>query len=47
MFQSVLQSDPTGRQSGTASGDGIEGYQLTGKTGTAQKVDPDTGRYSN
>ena len=47
MFQSVLQSDPTGRQSGTAAGDGIEGYQLTGKTGTAQKVDPDTGRYSN
>ncbi|MBP2332244.1 MULTISPECIES: penicillin-binding protein 2 [Corynebacterium] len=47
MFQSVLQSDPTGLQSGTAAGDGIEGYQLTGKTGTAQKVDPDTGRYSN
>lgn len=47
MFQSVLQSDPSGRQSGTAAGDGIEGYQLTGKTGTAQKVDEDTGRYSN
>nr|WP_290293433.1 penicillin-binding protein 2 [Corynebacterium hansenii] len=47
MFQSVLQSDPTGRQSGTAAGEGIEGYQLTGKTGTAQKVDPATGRYSN
>lgn len=47
MFEGVLQSDPTGNQSGTASGSGIEGYRLTGKTGTAQKVDPDTGAYSN
>ncbi|WP_295625722.1 penicillin-binding protein 2 [uncultured Corynebacterium sp.] len=47
MFQATLQSDPTGRQSGTAAGEGIEGYELSGKTGTAQKVDPDTGAYSN
>lgn len=47
MFEGVLQSDPVGRQSGTASGSGIEGYRLSGKTGTAQKVDPDTGAYSN
>ncbi len=47
MFQSVFQSDPTGNQSGTASGSGIEGYQLSGKTGTAQKVDENTGAYSN
>lgn len=46
MFQSVFQEDPTGLNSGTAQGQGIEGYQLSGKTGTAQKVDPDTGAYS-
>ncbi|SER37831.1 peptidoglycan D,D-transpeptidase FtsI family protein [Corynebacterium cystitidis] len=46
MFQSVFQEDPTGLNSGTAQGQGIEGYQLAGKTGTAQKVDPDTGAYS-
>lgn len=47
MFEGVLQSDPTGQQSGTAAGSDIEGYRLTGKTGTAQKVDRDTGAYSN
>lgn len=48
MFEGVLQKDPNGgNQSGTAAGSGIEGYRLTGKTGTAQKVDPDTGAYSN
>lgn len=47
MFESVLQSDDTGLQSGTAAGNGLEGYRLTGKTGTAQKVDPETGAYSN
>ncbi|WP_448852372.1 penicillin-binding transpeptidase domain-containing protein [Corynebacterium sp. 335C] len=47
MFRGVLQSDPSGMNSGTASGSGLEGYQLSGKTGTAQKVDPATGAYSN
>ncbi|AWB81566.1 cell division protein FtsI [Corynebacterium yudongzhengii] len=47
MFRATLQSDPAGIQSGTAAASGIEGYQLSGKTGTAQKVDPDTGAYSN
>ena len=47
MFEGVMQSDPTGQQSGTAAGNSIEGYSLTGKTGTAQKFDPDTGAYSN
>ena len=46
MFRSVFQSDPSGLQSGTAQGSGLEGYQLAGKTGTAQKVNPDTGAYS-
>ena len=31
---------------GTASGAGIEGYVLAGKTGTAEKPDPITGGYS-
>ncbi|WP_290198360.1 peptidoglycan D,D-transpeptidase FtsI family protein [Corynebacterium guangdongense] len=48
MFRSTMQSDPQGgNQSGTAGAFGIEGYQLAGKTGTAQQVDPDTGAYSN
>ena len=31
---------------GTASEVSIPGYQLAGKTGTASKVDPETGEYS-
>jgi len=47
MFRSVTQVDPTGVQQGTAPDASIEGYQISGKTGTAQKVDPNTGAYSN
>ncbi|AIU33059.1 MULTISPECIES: peptidoglycan D,D-transpeptidase FtsI family protein [Corynebacterium] len=47
MFRSVIQKDPTGVQSGTGVGAGVEGYQISGKTGTAQQVDPNTGAYSN
>lgn len=47
MFRAVVQSDPTGVQSGTGSDAAVEGYQISGKTGTAQQVDPDTGAYSN
>lgn len=46
MFRSTFQTDPAGVQSGTAQGNELEGYQLSGKTGTAQKVNPDTGAYS-
>ena len=47
MFRSVFQSDPQGVQNGTAGNAQLEGYQLSGKTGTAQKVDEETGAYSN
>lgn len=46
MFRATFQEDPNGVQNGTAQGNGIEGYQLSGKTGTAQKVDEETGAYS-
>ena len=47
MFRAPFQDDPAGVNSGTASGNDIPGYQLSGKTGTAQQVNPDTGAYSN
>ena len=47
MFRAPFQEDPAGVNSGTAQGNNIPGYQLSGKTGTAQQVNPDTGAYSN
>lgn len=46
MFRSVTQND-TGDQRGTGVQAGIEGYQVSGKTGTAQQVDPNCKCYSN
>lgn len=47
MFRAPFQEDPTNLNAGTAAGNSIPGYQLSGKTGTAQQVNPETGAYSN
>ncbi|MGW0036065.1 peptidoglycan D,D-transpeptidase FtsI family protein [Gordonia sp. NPDC003376] len=46
MFRAVLQDDPMGVQMGTGAKGAVAGYQLSGKTGTAQQVDPACGCYS-
>ena len=46
MFRAVVQKAPGGN-SGTATAAALTGYQISGKTGTAQQVDKATGRYSD
>jgi cell division protein FtsI (penicillin-binding protein 3) len=45
MFRAVVQRDPMGVQQGTGPQAAVEGYQLAGKTGTAQQINPACGCY--
>src|SRR5882757_6594891 len=45
MLRATVQRDPTGVQQGTGSGGAVEGYQIAGKTGTAQQINPGCGCY--
>lgn len=45
MLRAVVQRDPMGIQQGTGPQAGVEGYQIAGKTGTAQQINPDCGCY--
>ncbi|OZM74428.1 cell division protein FtsI [Amycolatopsis antarctica] len=46
MLRAVTQKGSSGN-SGTAPAAALEGYQISGKTGTGQQVDPNTGAYSD
>jgi cell division protein FtsI (penicillin-binding protein 3) len=45
MLRAVVQRDPMGYQQGTGSAAGVPGYQIAGKTGTAQQINPGCGCY--
>jgi len=40
-----VQRDPTGVQQGTGPQAAVDGYQIAGKTGTAQQINPGCGCY--
>ncbi len=45
MLRAVVQRDPMGYQQGTGPAAGVAGYQMAGKTGTAQQINPACGCY--
>ena len=45
MFRAVVQRDPRGIQQGTGPQAAVEGFQIAGKTGTAQQINPACGCY--
>ena len=45
MLRAVVQHDPRGNQQGTGPAAAVDGYQISGKTGTAQQINPACGCY--
>jgi cell division protein FtsI (penicillin-binding protein 3) len=45
MLRAVVQRDPRGEQQGTGPQAAVDGYQIAGKTGTAQQINPGCGCY--
>ena len=45
MLRATVQRDPKGEQQGTGPQGAVDGYQISGKTGTAQQINPGCGCY--
>jgi cell division protein FtsI (penicillin-binding protein 3) len=45
MLRAVVQRDPMGYQQGSGPQAAVDGYQISGKTGTAQQINPACGCY--